>query len=104
LATKILHRNTFRNTASVQTTSQLILQGSITRIAQDAAQAEARKTLNEQRARLQALESRACLVSPSAMESLLLGMLELVDKVITNTNNPDLASFWAVERVTEVGR
>ena len=91
MAKPILHRNLFRNTSKVQTTSQLILQGSITRLANAEADNRDLMELRRKQAMLDKLAILDAIVdNPIAMETFIAGCQKMVDKLMAEQHCPDL--------------
>jgi hypothetical protein len=90
MAKPLLHRNTFRNTSNVQTTSQLILQGSISRIAEDEERKRALRRVVDANSKLAKLEAAQCLVSPKQMDNVLKNILGMVERAEVRARCPEL--------------
>jgi hypothetical protein len=90
MATARILRKAYRNTSTVQGPSQLILQGSITRIAEDENRKRALADLAQAKSKLMALEAQACLVDPNAMSTFLNGILRIVERAEARARCPEL--------------
>ena len=101
MARNILHGK-FRNPTCIQTKEQLILQGSITRIATAEREKEALTLIKASRAKLENLSAKQCLVSPSAMSNFLMGMMKLVDEAIARSKEQAALANIGVPPVVRV--